>query len=137
MQVIDDLRQAGFDIWVDEENIRYKQKDKSEIDNAWLDNVLTEISANKAKIIEYLRQIEQKPIDKSKKPEVITHTAEGWKSIDDCPGCRCYIHWEDYPLNGGEKAFCGYWVLTEGKAKKVELLKLRSCPKEPISEKAA
>lgn len=55
-----------------------------------------------------------------------------WQSSDDCSGCRCLIHWPDYPLGGGTKIFCGYRVLVQGKAKKVELSKLVECPKDGI-----
>ena len=53
-----------------------------------------------------------------------------WQSPDDCKGCRCLICWPDYPLGGGTKTFCGYWVLMEGKGKKIVLSKVTRCPKE-------
>ena len=50
-------------------------------------------------------------------------------TLDDCEHCRCLIRWTDYPLGGGTKLFCGYWVVELGKPKKVEVLKLKECPK--------
>jgi len=51
-------------------------------------------------------------------------------TLDDCEQCRCFIQWPKYPLGGGTKTFCGYWILTQGKPKKVELTKLKECPKK-------
>jgi len=48
----------------------------------------------------------------------------------DCDHCRLIIRWPNYPLGGGNKTFCGYWILTEGKGKKIELSKVTRCPKE-------
>lgn len=53
-----------------------------------------------------------------------------WQSVADCEHCRCFIRWDNYPLVGGTKLFCGYWILEEGNSKKVELEKLKECPKK-------
>lgn len=49
----------------------------------------------------------------------------------DCEQCRFIIHWPEMGKN-----YCGWWILTEGKAKKVELSKLMTCPKEEALGKA-
>jgi len=60
----------------------------------------------------------------------VPKTTYDWQSTNDCEHCRCLIRWNDYPLGGGgTKLFCGYWILEQGKSKKLELSKLKECPK--------
>ena len=49
--------------------------------------------------------------------------------IADCEHYRCLIRWDNYPLSGGTKLFCAYWVIELGKPKKIEFSKLKECPK--------
>lgn len=121
MQVIEDLKQIGFDIWVDQGKIRFKQIAEG-ADKARVDVLLAEIKAHKEEAIRYLQQ----------KTSVSVPIGTPWQSSDDCSGCRYLIRWPDYPLGGGTKYFCGYWVLIQGKAKKIELSKVTSCPKDGV-----
>ncbi len=50
-------------------------------------------------------------------------------SVADCPLCKCYVHWPNYPPGGGTKDFCGYWIHFTGKSKKIEISKIKQCPK--------
>lgn len=53
MQAILSLMNLGFDFWIEEGKIRYKQKVKG-IDKALINTLLADIKAHKQEVIEYL-----------------------------------------------------------------------------------
>ncbi len=59
------------------------------------------------------------------------------QSVSSCEKCRCLVTYKDYPLGGGPRKFCGYWIQEEGKSKKVDLDKLKECPKTKEVPKVA
>jgi hypothetical protein len=125
MYAVDELKKAGFDVWLDAGKIRYKQVTEGPVDEEWINNLLQNIKEYKQEAISYIQAQDptskQDPINQGEPAP--PDQGHGWTPAM-CPNCRAYIVWPNYPLGGGTRHFCGYW---EG-SKKVELCKLKECP---------
>jgi hypothetical protein len=71
MRAIQKLKQVGFDIWLEGEKIRYKQRSENPVDEVWVNNLLQNIKEYKQEAIEYL-QPKQEPALKQDSPSPVT-----------------------------------------------------------------
>lgn len=55
MFAVDELKSAGFDVWVDAWKIRYKQVTEGPVDETWINNLLQSIKEHKQEAIQYLQ----------------------------------------------------------------------------------
>jgi hypothetical protein len=56
MYAVDELKQAGFEVWAESGKIRYKQFTEKPIDESWINNLLQNIKEHKQEAIRYLQQ---------------------------------------------------------------------------------
>lgn len=81
MRAIQKLKQVGFDIWLEGEKIRYKQRSKNPVDEVWVNNLLHNIKEHKQETIRYLRQ-GTKPTPKQDPTEPVADSVYNSLTLD-------------------------------------------------------
>jgi hypothetical protein len=101
MYAVDELKSAGFDVWLDAGKIRYKQVTEGPVDEVWINNLLRNIKEYKQDAIEYLRQeptLKQDPIPEPgpEGAELISSSLQYLAGItEDLTGWKLFRRLED------------------------------------------